>query len=101
MNRQFSLSNLEKTLAQTQKQFSQLKPKAARNDSHSLLPKRQTATSIIGEHLGKEIEKGMGKMVEVLLKPEETFQQMPHELLQENKKKKKKLSGNQNCGLHH
>ncbi len=40
-------------------------------------------------------------MVEVLLKPEETFQQMPRELLQENKKKKKKLSGNQNRGPHH
>jgi hypothetical protein len=48
------------------------------------LPKRQTTGSIIGEHLGKEIEKSMEKIVEVLLKPEETFQQMPHELLQEN-----------------
>ncbi len=101
VDRQFSLSNLEKTLGQTQKQFSQLKLKAARNDSQCLLPKRQTTASIIGEHPGKEIEKGMEKMAEVLLKPEETFQQMPRELLQENKKKKKKLSGNQNRGQHH
>ena len=61
VDRQFSLSNLEKTLAQTQKRFSQLKLKAARNDSHSLLPKRQTTGSIIGEHVGKEIEKAWKK----------------------------------------
>ncbi len=65
------------------------------------MPKRQTAASIIGEHLGKEIEKGIEKMAEVLPKPEESFQQVPWELLQESKKKKKKLSGNQNRGLHH
>lgn len=93
VDKQFSLGNLEKTLANNQKQFLHIK------ESLTPLPSTQTKENSLLTDSSESVEltKGLEKVVEILLKPEENFYQNPFELLKENKRKKKK----QSRGLHH
>lgn len=103
VDRQFSLGNLEKTLALNQKQLLEVKLESRINSNSSLLIKEKPtdkstsniADDIQANNTGKELE----KIVEILLKPEENIQQTPYELLKEERQKRKKLSRNR--GMRH
>lgn len=103
VDRQFSLGNLEKTLALSQKQMLEVKPESRKNNNSFLLTKEKqtdnstsnTADDIRENNTGKVLE----KIVEILLKPEENIQQTPYELLKEERQKRKKLSRNR--GMRH
>ena len=102
VDRQFSLGNLEKTLALNQKQMLQT-PEVVRDNSNPLVtkekqiynPTSRTTVDIESNDIGK----GLEKIVEILLKPEENIQQRPYELLKEDRQKRKKLSRNR--GMRH
>lgn len=101
VDRQFSLGNLEKTLALNQKEAHIIRPVVTENRTHySSAIANQSRESI---HQSKEnlqdnsISKGLEKSLEILLKPEEN-NQLPYELLQENRQNKKKK---QSRGLRH
>lgn len=101
VDRQFSLSNVEKTFALNQKQTRELKPKHQENvPNHSSNTSKQSAETgnQFKENLqDNSISKGIEKSLEILLKPEENMGQSPTELLNENRRKKKKPSQR----LHH
>jgi hypothetical protein len=101
VDRQFSLGNLEKTLALNQKEALTSRPGLTENRTHySSTIANQSIESI---HQFKEnlqdnpISKGIEKSLEILLKPE-INNELPYELLQESRQKKKKK---QSHGLRH
>jgi hypothetical protein len=93
VDRQFSLGNLEKTLLLNQKEPLTLRPGVTETRTHySSAIANQSRESI---HQFKEnlednlLSKGLEKSLEILLKPE-VNNQLPTELLEENRQKKKK-----------
>ena len=88
IDRQFSLANLEKSLALQQDVQLNLNEKSkatqVNESSRSFHPQEHTTSS----EPGKSLE----RIAEVLLKPEENFAQTPHELSNKNKRKRKKQS---------
>ena len=101
VDRQFSLGNLEKTLALNQKEAHIIRPGVTENRSdYSAAIIRQSAESTrqLKENLqDNPISKGIEKSLEILLKPE-VNNELPYELLQESRQKKKKK---QSRGLRH
>lgn len=101
VDRQFSLGNLEKTLAFNQKEAFTLRPGLTENRNYH--PYTTLTHSRESNHQFKEnlqddsISKGIEKSLEILLKPEGN-NQSPYELLQESRQKKKKKQSN---GLRH
>ncbi len=90
VDRKFSLSNLEKTITINQKQLLEARQKTSlllRNpaNQNSSFTSQQPMTS-----LSKNISESIEKAAEILMKPEQNFQQLPVALLKENKQKKKK-----------
>ncbi len=96
VDRQFSLGNLEKILALNQKQSGELKQKHQENSpNYSLnrLKQSEETSSQFKENLQENaISKGIEKSLNILLSPEENIEQTPKELLDENKRRKKKRS---------
>jgi hypothetical protein len=90
VDRQFSLSNLERTIAINQKQIlkprheTDLLPRINSNKNSSFSSEQQKTL------LSKNISESIDKAAEILLKPEQDFQQIPAALLKESKQKKKK-----------
>lgn len=102
VDRQFSLGNLEKTLAFNQKQLLELKAESRVNSKNTLLTKEKQTEYFLGSTDNSHTNdtgKGLEKIVEILLKPEENLQQTPYELLKEERQKRKKLSRNR--GMRH
>ncbi len=103
VDRQFSLGNLEKILALNQKQMLELKPESKVNNPNILLIKeKQTdrSTSNTDDNFqANDIGKGLEKIVDILLKPEQNIEPTRRELLKTGKKKRKKISRNR--GMHH
>ncbi len=104
VDRQFSLGNLEKTLALNQKKMLELKPESRVNSPNNiiLIKEKQTDRSPANtddNFQANDIGKGLVKIVDILLKPEQDIQQTPSELLKAGKKKRKKISRNR--GMHH
>ena len=101
VDRQFSLGNLEKTLALNQRQAFTFRPGLTENRSHyPSATSRHSGESVyqFKENLqDNSLSKGIEKSLEILLKPEGN-NQLPYELLQENRHKKKKK---QSRGLRH
>ncbi|GEO12294.1 relaxase/mobilization nuclease domain-containing protein [Segetibacter aerophilus] len=89
VDRQFSLGNLEKAIATNQKQLQEIKPRVAEGT-------RQQGPSIPDQFVSMRqqntVTKGMENLIEILIKPEENPELPPTELLNENKRRKKKLS---------
>jgi hypothetical protein len=90
VDRKFSLSNLEKITAFNQKQL--LKPRhetsqfIRTNSNQNSSFSSQSPTTSVTRNISESIE----KVAEILLKPEQNFQQTPNALLKENKQRKKK-----------
>ncbi|MEJ7829866.1 MAG: relaxase/mobilization nuclease domain-containing protein [Segetibacter sp.] len=90
VDRKFSLSNLEKIIAINQKQL--LKPRhetslfIRTNSNQNSSFSSQSLTTSVTKNISESIE----KVAEILLKPEQNFQQTPIALLKENKQRKKK-----------
>jgi hypothetical protein len=105
VDRQFSLGNLEETLANNQRQG--LDEKGSISENLTSQPIKQAKKNYElpenkNENLaGHDLTKGIEKLVETLIMPEENYQQSPYELLKENKRKRKKQSRSQRGGLHH
>jgi hypothetical protein len=101
VDRQFSLGNLEKTLALNHKESFTLRPGFTENRSpysSAIANKSQESAHQFKENLqDNPISKGVEKSLEILLKPEGN-NQAPYELLQESRQKKKKK---QSRGLRH
>jgi hypothetical protein len=90
VDRKFSLSQLEQTIATNQKQLLKPMQKASvllrtNSNENSSFSSEQHKTS-----LSKNLSESIDKAVEILLKPEQEFQQTPAALLKENKQRKKK-----------
>src|SRR4028118_553015 len=90
VDRKFSLSQLEQTIAINQKQLLKPMQKASvllrtNSNENSSFSSEQHKTSI-----SKNLSESIDKAAEILLKPEQDFQQTPAALLKENKQKKKK-----------
>lgn len=97
VDRQFSLGNLEKTLAQNRQQANNLEEDSTH---HPLLQakKNKELTANTANDIQSEEKKISGEsIVDILLTPEENVSQTAYELLKENKRKRK----NQRRGLHH
>jgi hypothetical protein len=91
VDRQFSLSNLEKTISQNQKQSLVITREVAFRNS----PDLTISWKENQEHkLARSVAQALNS---ILPKPQENFQQTPYELLKENKPKKK----SKKRGLHH
>ncbi len=90
VDRQFSLSNLEKTIVINQRLSMEAKQKTSlllrRNSNQDSSFSSQNPTTSVTNNISESIEKA----ARVLLKPEQNFQQIPAALLKENKQKKKK-----------
>lgn len=106
VDRQFSLGNLEKTLANNN-QRQKVDLKHDRREDITSQPMKQEKENY--EAAGSEAEnlpaikstEGIEKILAVLIKPAENYEQSPHELLKENKRKRKKQSRDKRGGLHH
>jgi hypothetical protein len=96
VDRQFSLGNLEKTLAYNQRHQLQVKHTVSSQFSWGRT-KQATQSHILPEnkveHLTAiDLTKGVEKVVEILIDRQETSNQTPYELQKENKRKRKKQS---------
>jgi hypothetical protein len=103
VDRQFSYGNLEKTLASQQQTLgAELKNtgrpaiKLAGEGKENKVRVEDSMQDLSAASQTGDIESSLA----VLLKPEEDYEQTPHELLKENKRKRKKQSRNQRGGLH-
>lgn len=105
VDRKFSFAGLEKSLALKQKQvFEQEKEQAmdiqTENTGQKHTRQKLTATAkasqsnqdTTGKDLAGELAKGIGKAVEILMTPEETHEEGLYELLQEERRRRKKQS---------
>jgi len=95
VDRQFSLSNLEKTLELNQKQSGELKQKYQENTHNYPLDSKQSAeaSSQFRENVQDNfVSKGIEKSLDILLRPEENIEQTLKELLNEDRRRKKKQS---------
>jgi len=101
VDRQFSLGNLEKTLLLNQKEGLTLRPDLTENRSYyssaALRQSGETLQQFKKNLQDNPISKGIEKSLEILLKPE-INNELPYELLQESRQKKKKK---QSRGLRH
>ncbi len=82
----------------------ELKPESRVNSPNNiiLIKEKQTDRSPANtddNFQANDIGKGLVKIVDILLKPEQDIQQTPSELLKAGKKKRKKISRNR--GMHH
>ena len=104
VDRQFSWSNLERTLAINEMKASRLLKPGSPRSGNELLQKHRIEREALGRNIGEHHETkfgtGIGKRVEDLMRPEETNMQTPHELIKESKRKKKQNPHDQNRGLH-
>lgn len=105
VDRQFSLGNLEKTVANNQRQGLDGK-QGVRDNLMSQTTKQPKENRDLSGNAAETIKdisltKGVEKLADILIKPEENYQQSPRELLKENKRKRKKQSQGQRGGLHH
>jgi len=103
VDRKFSLAGLEKTITAQQKQVQdqQQTPTQTpdlRDHSRKQRPRiprpspPSTQSEILDNGLAYEMAKGMGKAIEILLKSEETGDQVPYELTEDYLKRKRKRS---------
>lgn len=105
VDRKFSLSGFEKTLALQQKQLQELQQRAdnrlnfKESISTEKRPAHQTVKSNTLQESGKEynrdIAKGMEKAIEILMKSEQSQGQTPYELTQEAQRQKRKKKSQQ------
>jgi hypothetical protein len=112
VDRKFSLGNLEKTLVLQQKQMQEQEAKQSRPELNKDLSEQRLNVSRrekvhqSADHakdIGRDSGRGVGKAIEILMKPEETNNAMPYELTQEGheqNQKKKKHENDQSHGLH-
>jgi len=89
VDRKFSLANLQKAIEINLKQHDELKPKVV-----TAYQADEKITNV-QQHLSQsnaanKINQGIEKTMDILMKPEETISQTPHELLKKKKRKKKK-----------
>jgi hypothetical protein len=94
VDRQFSLGNLEKMLQKNQQHRLVTKQHTFQSLTSQLIKQAQENRKI-SEDRAKTFEdipvnKGIQKVIDALVKPEENYQQPPYELLKENKPKRKK-----------
>ncbi len=103
IDRKFSFAGLEKSLALKQEQViehEQAMDMQAENTGQKLAEQKLTATAkdsqsnqdTTGRNLAGELAKGMEKAVEILLTPDETLEEGLYELLQEERRRRKKQS---------
>lgn len=103
IDRKFSLGNLEKTLALQQKQSPQQQVQQVKPELNSRSAGQTQAYNATDStpDLAKEIGSTVVKTIEILLKPEETNNNIPYELTQEGyEQKKKKQARDRDQGLH-
>ena len=105
VDRQFSLGNLEKTLANNQRQGLDEEGNIRENlIGQPIKQAKENYDSLHNENPSIspiELIKGIENLVDTLTKPEGNYEQSPYELLKENKRKRKKQSRSQRGGLHH
>ncbi len=105
VDRKFSFAGLEKSLALKQDQVieheqEQAIDMQAKNTGQKLTRQKLNTTAkasqsnqdTTGKDLAGELAKGIGKAIEILMTPEETYEEGFHELLQERRRRSKKQS---------
>ena len=105
VDRKFSFSGLEKILALQQRQVQEQQQRAEYKLKFGRLPSVQKHSGhqdvkpdtlhMDGKESSQDIAKGMEKVLEILMKSEQTHGQMPYELTQEALRKKKKKQSQQ------
>ena len=85
----YSLATIEKILRQSpeQKQGFILGQQQKEGNSYNHFQQRSLYKE---QQISKEMKKGLDKALDVLLKPENTNNYIPHQLLEKKRKKKKK-----------
>jgi hypothetical protein len=88
VDRKFSLANLQKTIALDKKQLGTLKPEVV-NTYHAVEKISKVKPNLSQEAWENKTNEGVEKVMDILMKPQESMLQVPHELLKKNKRKKK------------
>lgn len=99
VDRKFSFAGLEKSLAlkQEQEQAMDMQTESAgqklvRQKLNTTAKVAQSNQDTTGKDLAGDLAKGIGKAVEILMTPEETHEEGLYELLQEERRRRKKQS---------
>jgi len=104
VDRQFSLGNLEKTFASQQKTLGaepNIMGSSTTQSANEGKENKARSENFLQDLSTTKLTGSLENTLEILLKPEEDYGQTPHELLKENKRKRKKQSRNHRGGLHH
>ena len=94
VDRRFSLGNLEKTIALQQTEALEQKQKQPGASVKKWeMPKTNfQKQDLPGKELAQKVGKGLTNVLEILLKPEETYEHSPYELTEEATRRRKKQS---------